>query len=76
MKILLPFLLILCGCQATVTNKRVSTVPPEKRTVTVTETTKIERPVPVYRTETVVESKTKTSDGSAPLHKAEILDAK
>lgn len=48
--------------------------PKPKVTQTVTTTTKIETPVPVYQTQTQISSKTTTSPGAAPLHKAEVID--
>ena len=64
----------LCGCKPSVHTSDVVNVPKAKITKTITETTKIERPVPVYRTDVQLQSKTHTvtSDDKpvAPLHQA------
>lgn len=66
----------LCGCKDRFSTKPVTTVPGDKVTKTITETTKVERPVLVYRIVPSITTQTKTftNDGNAaaPLHEATV----
>ena len=72
---------ICAGCthriQETVRVDRGDGKPPVKITRTITETVKVDRPVPVYRMESTIEHHTKTEstdkNNVAPLHKAEVV---
>jgi hypothetical protein len=74
----------LCGCKERFSSKPVMVVPGDKVTTTVTETCKVERPVPVYRIVSDVKTNTKTftntGEKATPLHdatiKTQVLDTK
>ncbi len=70
---------LFTGCGASVHTGSTCAVsaPPVKVTRTVTETVKTERPVPVFQTQTVISTNTKSFDNTgkavAPLHEAKVI---
>lgn len=83
-KELLTILFLTCsamfvGCGASVHTENRACLPKAKVTRTVTETTKVERPTPVYKIDTTLTSKTSTIDSNGntatPLHAVIIPDA-